>query len=114
MGHFRGTGALAMTVDTFSFTQGGYVDQLQSNVLTNGYGSFAGTPDASGFISLTSLTGFTFLAQAVTPTFFSFDVNGGSSSLDAAFSFGGGPNTEIASSAPPRRSAGILPGGGGP
>lgn len=78
--------ARAATIDTFDITQSGYNDHgaLLNNITGTISGTFSGTPDAAGFISLAGLTGFSLNGGTALPTFFSFDINGGSSSFDLA------------------------------
>ncbi|MGH9619296.1 MAG: PEP-CTERM sorting domain-containing protein [Bryobacteraceae bacterium] len=66
--------AKATTIDTYDFIQQNY-----SPVVTTIEGTFTGVPNAAGFITLSSLISTNF-----TPAFFSFDINGGNSSLDLA------------------------------
>jgi hypothetical protein len=86
--------ASATTIDTFSFTQGGYQD---GGVLS---GSFSGAVEPDGFIELTDLKSinvtFTYNPGSVTATlygygpatFFSYATTGGASSLDLVSSIG--------------------------
>jgi hypothetical protein len=88
--------ASATTIDTFSFTQGGYQDR---GVLS---GSFSGAVEPDGFIELPDLKSinltFTFDAGSVTAnlfgygpaTFFSYSTTGGAGSLDFVSSIGVG------------------------
>jgi hypothetical protein len=71
----------ATTIYTFDFTQNGYTPGSGGGIL----GSFSGTADPSGYISLSNLITFS-LEDAVVPrpAFFSFNIDGGSSSLDVA------------------------------
>jgi hypothetical protein len=78
----------ATTIDTYDFTQGGYVGLAGTGDLT---GSFTGAVESDGFIELADLssmsvtftvTGGGALSSDALPLFFSFDTAGGSSSLD--------------------------------
>jgi hypothetical protein len=76
-------GAKATTLDTFSFSLSTSLGSLPFVI----DGVFTGTPNAAGFLSLSpDLLEFSNLdsVKNVTPAFFSFDINGGSSSLDFA------------------------------
>lgn len=83
---------IAATVDTFSFEQPHYfiIDGHLGDAPVSG--SFSGTPNAAGIITLDSLISLTLSPSfAVSASFFSFDINGGGSTLDFAgkSSFGG-------------------------
>ena len=78
----------ATTIDTYDFTQGGYVGLPGTGDLT---GSFTGAVESDGFVELADLssmsvtftvTGGGALSSDALPLFFSFDTAGGSSSLD--------------------------------
>ncbi len=86
-----GACAHASSIDTFDFVQSGYVDKNQDNIVAIISGSFTGIPDATGSISLASLSGFTIEGASFKPTFFSFNENGGNSSLDVAVAPNGEP-----------------------
>jgi hypothetical protein len=81
----------AVTLDTFNFTQGGY---QSGGTLT---GTFTGIVEPSGLIEAKDLTNFfavftpgPFEYELIVPLpsgggpFFSYDVNGGNSSLDSS------------------------------
>ncbi len=86
----------AATIDTFDFSQPGYTDDTGAPGILSG--SFTGTVEASGFIEnadlssftaqLTFSDGFTVMFPALRSLapggapFFSYNVNGGASSLD--------------------------------
>jgi hypothetical protein len=74
--------ARAATVDTFDFQQS--LVASSAPIPATITGSFSGVPDASGYISLSSLDSFTMEGIDITPRFFSFNVSGGNSSLDLA------------------------------
>lgn len=85
----------AATIDTFDFTQGGWVNDVNGGTLS---GTFTGTVEPSGLIEAADLTSFS--AQFVLPgssgafqftriapfgasgPFFSYNIDGGNSSLD--------------------------------
>ena len=91
--------ARAATIDTFSFTQGDWSDFFQGTgtlaPITNGIltGSFTGIVEPGGFIELTDLSSLTVAFTSphlsteeilASTTLFSYDTNGGASSLDIA------------------------------
>jgi hypothetical protein len=72
----------ATTIDSFTFTQGDYSEgQIISASL---FGTFAGVVEPDGFIERADLTSFSVALDNVTPAFFSYDTNGGASSLNFA------------------------------
>lgn len=75
--------ARATTIDTYDFLQHDYFPPF-----TTLHGTFTGVPDAAGFITQSSLISITTIAPqtstSFTPAFFSFNINGGGSSLDLA------------------------------
>jgi hypothetical protein len=106
--------AYADTVDTFNFTQGGY---QAGGTLT---GTFAGTVEPSGLIEAKDLTNFfavfmpgPFEYELIVPLpsgggpFFSYDVNGGNSTLD--FIAAGQAPTDLCVGAAPPLACGSMP-----
>lgn len=95
----------AATIDTYSFEQAGYMFSGDPNpgLLL---GRFTGTVEPDGMIELSDLSSLhlTFFAEFAasdngTPSFFSFDTNGGASTLDFVLGVLGGlgPGNSIAS-----------------
>ncbi|HEY3939606.1 MAG TPA: hypothetical protein VGL97_19390 [Bryobacteraceae bacterium] len=72
----------ATTIDTYSFTQGGYGNS--QSVEAPFAGSFSGAVEPNGLIELSDLISFSLFSNSTTPSFFSFNTNGGASSLDTA------------------------------
>ena len=102
----------AATIDTYDFTQGGYVGIMEPFFIGAMTGRFTGAVEANGFIELADLSSltvsvaFTFelgMHSTVTfdgpVTFFSFDTAGGSSSLALATADGVGATACVGAAA---------------
>ena len=94
------------TIYRYAFAQNGYSGDLSGFTLT---GEFSGSPDANGLISLSSLTSFSLLGLNSMPDLFSFNVNGGGSTLDLTFRYSTDPFTgQVACVGAPALSGGIV------
>jgi hypothetical protein len=94
------------TIYQYAFAQGGYSGASGGFTLT---GQFSGSPDANGVIALSSLTSFSLLGLNSMPDLFSFNVNGGGSTLDLTFRYSTDPFTgQVACVGGPALSGGIV------